>query len=173
MPVGDCAWRGLCVAGGVCVVRELAWRREACMAKGGHVRQRGNMCGKGGHVWWGACMVKGMHGERGACMAREGMHGRGTCMVGGMCAGEMATEAGGTHPTGMHSCYHKTSCWGEADVGGQVVGVLGCQRTGRRSLYCEVRCIMGNDHMGPVPCGQTDRQIQLYTLRYRNFVGGR
>ena len=26
---------------------------------------------------------------------------------GGACvAGEMATEAGGTHPTGMHSCYY-------------------------------------------------------------------
>ena len=32
----------------------------------------------GGHVWWGACMVGGH-------------------------AGETAIEAGGTHPTGMHS----------------------------------------------------------------------
>ena len=28
-----------------------------------------------------------------------GMHGRG-----GMCVGELATEAVGMHPTGMHSC---------------------------------------------------------------------
>ena len=28
----------------------------------------------------------------------EGMHGRGVCV------GETATEAGSTHPTGMHSC---------------------------------------------------------------------
>ena len=28
-----------------------------------------------------------------------GVHGRGMCM-----AGEMATAADGTHPTGMHSC---------------------------------------------------------------------
>ena len=28
------------------------------------------------------------------------MRGGGACM-----AGETATEAGGTHPTGMHSCY--------------------------------------------------------------------
>ena len=28
-----------------------------------------------------------------------GMHGR------GVCAGEMATETGSTHPTGMHSCF--------------------------------------------------------------------
>ena len=26
-------------------------------------------------------------------------------MAGGMCVGEMATEAGGTHPTGMHFCF--------------------------------------------------------------------
>ena len=37
----------------------------------------------GGHAWqWGGvCLVEGMH------------------------VGETATEAGGTHPTGMHSCY--------------------------------------------------------------------
>ena len=29
----------------------------------------------------------------------------GVCGRGGMCAGEMATEAGGTHPTEMHSCF--------------------------------------------------------------------
>ena len=39
------------------------------------------------------------------------MHGRGrawwgSCIAGGMCvAKEMATVAGGTHPTGMHSCF--------------------------------------------------------------------
>ena len=38
------------------------------------------------------------------------MHGQGACMVGGAwpeacVAGEMATATGGTHPTGMHSCY--------------------------------------------------------------------
>ena len=46
-----------------------------------------------GHVW-------------GVCMA-GGMCGRGVCVVGGKAcaAGEMATAADGTHPTGMHSCY--------------------------------------------------------------------
>ena len=39
---------------------------------------------------------QGMHGGR-VCMA-QGMHG------GGRAAGEMVTESGGTHPTGMHSC---------------------------------------------------------------------
>ena len=80
-----CAWQGgmhgedmhdggACVAGGEC----MAWGRGECMARG--------------HVWWGDMCGGGMHG-RGACMARE------ACM-----AGETATAAGGTHPTGMHSC---------------------------------------------------------------------
>ena len=29
----------------------------------------------------------------------------GVCVEGGMHAGETATEAGGTHPTGMYSCF--------------------------------------------------------------------
>ena len=44
-----------------------------------------------------ACVAGGMHG-RGACVER-GMHGRGACV-----AGETATAADGTHPTGMNSC---------------------------------------------------------------------
>ena len=37
------------------------------------------------------------------------MHGMGhawpaVCMVGSVCAGDTATEAGGRHPTGIHSC---------------------------------------------------------------------
>ena len=53
----------------------------------------------GGHAWQGACMA-------GACMVgvcMAGGHvwqGRGACM-----AGEMATAAGSTYPTGMHSCF--------------------------------------------------------------------
>ena len=46
----------------------------SCLSTGGGVHD-------GGHAWQG------------------GMHGRGVCMT-----GEMATAAGGTHPTGMHSC---------------------------------------------------------------------
>ena len=45
-------------------------------------------CIVGGCAWWGWGV--GVHG---------GLHGRGACV-----AGEMATSAGGTHPTGMHSC---------------------------------------------------------------------
>ena len=40
---------------------------------------------KGGHVWQGSML--------------GGLHGRGVCV-----AGETATAADGTHPTGMHSC---------------------------------------------------------------------
>ena len=44
-----------------------------------------DMCGER-HAWQGVC-VAGGHARWGACVT-----------------GEMATEAGGTHPTGMHSC---------------------------------------------------------------------
>ena len=64
---------------------------------GGHMCPRGasvpgGMHGGGG---WGACVVGG-----GGVCGRGGMCGRGACM-----AGETATAADGTHPTGMHSCY--------------------------------------------------------------------
>ena len=50
-------------------------------------------------AWWG-CVWRG-----------GGMHGNGR---GGFCvAGETTTEAGGTHPTGMHSCGSGVRCpWG-------------------------------------------------------------
>ena len=60
------------------------------MHGGGGMCGDGGMHGKGGHAWQG-----GMCG-RGACMA-EGRH----AWQGGMQAGEMATEAGGMHPTGI------------------------------------------------------------------------
>ena len=44
----------------------------------------GGRAWQGGHAWQGACMA------RGACVA-----------------GETATAAGGTHPTGMHSCLYR------------------------------------------------------------------
>ena len=46
----------------------------------------------------GACM--GGHAWQGVCRADGG----GASMVGGCMAGESVTAAGGTHPTGMHSC---------------------------------------------------------------------
>ena len=68
---------------------------------GGHVWQ-------GGHAWQG-----GMHGRghiwQGACMAGGHVWQGGHAWQGDMCAGQTATEAGGTHPTGMHS-YWKYLC---------------------------------------------------------------
>ena len=85
--------------------------KGACVAKGG-MGGKGGMCGKG------ACMTWGMCGE-GAIMVKEGMNDRGcawwgACMAeghawlggGGLCvAGETTAAVGGTHPTGMHSCF--------------------------------------------------------------------
>ena len=49
----------------------------------------------GGHAWSGGCVA------RGVCMASGGMHGQ----RGGMHDEDTAGQcAGGTHPTGMHSC---------------------------------------------------------------------
>ena len=78
----------------------------------------------------GGCMVlrgwvhgpDGVHGARGVCVHGPGaggawswgcVHGLGGCMVwgvhgpGGVHGGDTptATAAGGTHPTGMHSCF--------------------------------------------------------------------
>ena len=59
-------------------------------------------CGAGeGHAWG-----EGGHGWQG-CVWQEGhaWQGGGCAWQGGACvAGEMATAADGTHPTGMHSC---------------------------------------------------------------------
>ena len=59
---------------------------------------RGGMHGRG-------CVWQGGHTWQGVCMA-----GRRVCVV-----GEMAVAAGGTHPTGMHSCnlhqFKKTSSY--------------------------------------------------------------
>ena len=93
---------GACMVRGACVVkRGMHGKRRVCMAKGAcivngectweYVWQKGGMHGKGG-----------IHG-RGACVTR-GMYGRGHAWQEGMHAGEKVTEAGGTHPTGMHSC---------------------------------------------------------------------
>ena len=63
----------------------------------------------------GACVAKG-----GACMAKGGMHGKGGGMRGkgggmrGMHAPLLRDTAGqcagGTHPTGMHSCLSFVNC---------------------------------------------------------------
>ena len=64
--------------------------------------KRLSFCPRGegrGRAWQGSMRGGGVHDKR-ACVA-GGVHGGGgTCV-----AGETATEADGTHPTGMHSCY--------------------------------------------------------------------
>ena len=64
--------------------------KGACMVKGGGI------CGEGGHTWQREHVWQVGHAWQ------EG----GYAWQGRMHAEEMATEAGGTHPTGMHSCYH-------------------------------------------------------------------
>ena len=64
-----------------------------------HGRARACVAGEGSVTYWGS--DGGGHVlQRGACIAG------GTCVrgVGACVAGEMATAAHGTHPTGMHSC---------------------------------------------------------------------
>ena len=94
--------RRTCMAGDMYGSRH-AWQeghaqRRGCVWQGGHAWQ--GACMAGGHVWWvrrcpwqvvcmvGVCMVEWCAWQGGACME-----------------GETATTAGGTHPTGMHSCY--------------------------------------------------------------------
>ena len=85
----------------VCVCPQgCAWLWGVCMAAGG----RGVGVVKGGHAWWrGACVVKrGMHGKGGHAWQRGGM-----CGEGGHAWNmtRYSQWAGGTHPTGMHSCF--------------------------------------------------------------------
>ena len=102
--VHGCSWGGMhgclggCVVarGGVWLLPGACMVRGACLAKGGCVVE-GTCMAKRRHVWQGgSCMVKGGHvGQKGACVAKGwGVRGRYTA---GHCAG-------GTHPTGMHSC---------------------------------------------------------------------
>ena len=51
------------------------------------------------YTWQAVCMAGGVHG-------RGGVRGRGACV-----AGETAIAAGGTHPTGMLSCFNALFLW--------------------------------------------------------------
>ena len=96
-------WRG--VHGGACMA-------GACVAGGAYV-----VVGLHGAVlrvcMAGACVAGGICGGWPAWSCVEGVYGRGHawqralgCVHGrGMHARETATEEGGTHPTGMHSCF--------------------------------------------------------------------
>ena len=71
-------------------------RETECVWRGGGMYGRRGMHGRGmrdrGHAWCGVCAWQW------ACVV-GGVHGRGVCW-----AGETATAADGTRPTGMHSC---------------------------------------------------------------------
>ena len=98
---GGMCGEGVCMAGG------HVWQ-GSCMTVG-HVWQGGMHAGGvhgGGHAWQGVLMAGGH--AWGACVAR------GACMAGGACMPHIPPPrtprdtvgqcAGGTHPTGMHSC---------------------------------------------------------------------
>ena len=88
---------------------------HGCLGGGMHGCSGGGVCGcLGGHAWllrgcvcgcsWGVCMVAlegGMHGCSGGCA---------WLLLGGACMRydeiwRYDQWAGGTHPTGMHSCF--------------------------------------------------------------------
>ena len=115
LPGGWRAW----LPGGAWLLGGMhGWQGGACMVKGGMHGEGGVVHGKGG-----ACMAKGgMHGKRGAwwrgwhvwrrgvCVAKGG-HAwwRGDAWQKGGCGMHPPRDtaghcAGGTHPTGMHSC---------------------------------------------------------------------
>ena len=127
-----CVWQGVHGRGGVCgqgaCMGEGVWQGDmhgrgacmvgACVARGqGHVwwgGMHGRGCGKGACVVKGVCMAKGVCMVKGGCAwwgggmhGEEGMHGEGghvwyACPPPRDAAGQCA---GGTHPTGMHSCF--------------------------------------------------------------------
>ena len=88
--------------GGMHGEEEHVWQRGTCIVKGWHLWRAGV------HDKGGACVAKGdMHDKEGHAWQRGcvgGMHGKAACVARGVHAREMATEAGTTHPTGMHSC---------------------------------------------------------------------
>ena len=61
--------------------------------------------GGGGHMWQGCVCVARRHAwPRGACVGRGCAWPGGHAWWGACIAREIATAAGGMHPTGMHSC---------------------------------------------------------------------
>ena len=92
---------GVCMPGGLACPwqRGHAWWRGVCMAKGRGVHGEGGMHG-GGHAW----QRGGMHSKGGHAWQKGGMHGMHTPPL-----RDTASQcAGGTHPTGMHSCFFLT-----------------------------------------------------------------
>ena len=97
---GVCVCVCVCVSVCVCVCVGVYVSVRVCVADG-YMWQR--------HTWWGTYVV-GVHvraNVAGTCVAAVSCMTRGGGgMYGGgsVCAKDIVTEAGGTHPTGMHSC---------------------------------------------------------------------
>ena len=94
--------RGACVAGGRVWLGGACVARGACMAGG--VCVAGGMHGQGVHGQGGTCMAGGGHVWLG------GMHGGGMRGMHPLPPADTTSTAygqpsGGTHPTGMHSCF--------------------------------------------------------------------
>ena len=75
----------------------------------------------GGMPGRGCTWQRGVVHGRGACLAGD-VHGRGgLCMAGGHAWQETVTIAGGTHPTGMHSCCFLENCMKIKEIGRRAV----------------------------------------------------
>ena len=83
----------------------------------------GGVCSRGGSYSWGGCLLWGVPAPGGTnswgVSAPRGMSAPGGCLLlGGACSRGVpggdppgtATAAGGTHPTGMHSCSKYKKC---------------------------------------------------------------
>ena len=86
--------QGICTARKRSCVKVLFLHLSAILFTG--VVHGGEVCIAGGMRGGVVCVV-------GVCVHAKGHAWQGACVCEG-CAGEMATDAGGTHPTGMHSC---------------------------------------------------------------------
>ena len=97
-------WQGGMCGRGVCMAGGYAWQEEGVGSRG-LCGRRGCVCegvhARGRCVWQGVCVAGGVCGRgcvwQGVCVAVGG----GACMVDTTRYGQWA---GGTHPTGMHSC---------------------------------------------------------------------
>ena len=108
-------WRGACVVG-ACMAGDMHGRGHAWQKgmHGGGVHGRGWACMAGGHAWQGGHVWQGGHAWQGRVCggghARQGEHAWwwwGVCMPHmppPTLQGTVGQCAGGTHPTGMHSC---------------------------------------------------------------------
>ena len=100
---------GTCVAGGACVAGETVTGADGMHPTGMHCYRPQTKFAK---VMFYTCLSFCSQGGQGACVAGgHAWQGRGACVVGGRACVTLRDTvsqcAGGTHPTGMHSCYYQ------------------------------------------------------------------